>query len=469
MSGVVPSSNRHLRRKDLDAETILNLISIEDSSILPDETDGDLGLSYSPLEIESIDEWEIDDGPFNHPPKIVPFDKTEYLQVTGHGLVLRFAATDANNDSIVWSKTGPGEINPDSGIYIFNPNDDHIGTTQTVVVTATDVPGAGITPQTDTFEFTITVRAAYGTPDIRFFAARTAQVGVPYVNNIRASDPNNDPLTFTKDVSFGDLDATTGVFTFTPTAAMAETAITFTATNAGGLSASRVFNLTVVDNGNRVPRIISPLPNVTVVLNQRLLIQVNGFSNSFNYNTLLWNVESSSGSINQSGLFSYVANERTGPYSKGFSITLTDGDGLRDSKQFWVRVVEGTSTPGETPAVQDLEPRLNITSRPLERYRFGATRAGSFAIGIEFVGSENNGDRITADTSYAMSFNIMPQGGHPNITITGRRVTSTSANLTINFPTAAVGSSVIIALSITVTSSNGLMNTEIFTINLVRS
>jgi hypothetical protein len=156
-------------------------------------------------------------------------------------------ATDPNlpNDTLSYSLIAPipagMTINQATGLISWVPSSIQVGVS-TVKARVTDAGGLYAT-QT----FTMTV-AANLPPVITSKPPTTGKVGVPYNYTMLATDPNGGPITYrglTGNPSNLSINATTGVVTWTPTAA-GSIRLRLRATDPGNLSADQSYYVTVV-------------------------------------------------------------------------------------------------------------------------------------------------------------------------------------------------------------------------------
>jgi len=155
-------------------------------------------------------------------------------------------ATDPNlpNDTLSYNLIAPipagMKINQATGLISWVPSSIQVGVS-TVKARVTDAGGLYAT-QT----LTMTV-AANLPPVITSKPPTTGKVGVPYNYTLLATDPNGGPITYrglTGNPSNLSIDATTGVVTWTPTAA-GSIRLRLRATDTGNLSAEQSFYVTV--------------------------------------------------------------------------------------------------------------------------------------------------------------------------------------------------------------------------------
>ncbi len=168
----------------------------------------------------------------------------------------RVSATDANSDPLTFggsASTGKGSVTVNAdGTFTYTPT--------AAARHAAALPGAG----TSTDTFTITVSDGYGgsaavpvtvtiVPGNNAPVAGTTSAGAPNAStgvvtgSVTATDPNNDPLTYTGSAATGKGSVTVnanGTFTYTPTDAARHAAAKI---GAGSSATSDTFTVTVSD------------------------------------------------------------------------------------------------------------------------------------------------------------------------------------------------------------------------------
>src|SRR5262249_12957971 len=135
------------------------------------------------------------------------------------GVLYRYElqGSDPDNDPLFWSLvTAPAgmSIDPSSGILVWTPTADQIGT-QVVAITVSDGQGGSVTHATS-----VAVRSINVPPMITSVPPTTAAFAAAFSYSVVASDANNDPLTYsltTAPVGMA-IDPTTGLIGWTPTA-----------------------------------------------------------------------------------------------------------------------------------------------------------------------------------------------------------------------------------------------------------
>ena len=141
-------------------------------------------------------------------------------QTATEGQLLTFTATasdpDGNAVTFSGSNLPTGAAVSPSGAFSWTPSFNQAGSYPNVTITVTD---NGSPVLTASRSFTITVGNGNQPPVLASIGARTATVGQPFTFTATASDPDGNALTFTGGnlPTGATLNATTGVFNWTPT------------------------------------------------------------------------------------------------------------------------------------------------------------------------------------------------------------------------------------------------------------
>ncbi len=176
---------------------------------------------------------------------------------------LQIVGTDPDGDTLTYSQTGlPTDLtlNPTTGLISGTPQ---LGTAGSHLVTVTIADGH-ISVSTG---FTLTVNSDQQ-PLLQPIPNQTVFVGQLLTFSLSATDPDGDPVTYSFTVTpptppgpSPSLNATTGVFAWTPASAqIGSYTVTFTATDPLGLSSSQTATLTVTTN--RPPVCTAAVPSV---------------------------------------------------------------------------------------------------------------------------------------------------------------------------------------------------------------
>lgn len=171
----------------------------------------------------------------NIPPIItVPGAQTEDVNV---GVTFTVTATDADGDDLTFTTSGPGTIDPTTGVYTLPAN------TLPGVYTVTFTVSDGELADTDTV--TITIVQPNRPPVIVVPDSTTVAEGTPVTFTVTATDPDGDDLTFTTSGP-GTIDPVTGIYTLPADTEPGTYTVTFTVSD-GELIDSKTVTLTVTE------------------------------------------------------------------------------------------------------------------------------------------------------------------------------------------------------------------------------
>ncbi|MBX9627946.1 MAG: putative Ig domain-containing protein, partial [Gemmataceae bacterium] len=187
----------------------------------------------------------------NEPPVITstpPFEAT-----LGVAYVYPVTAADPEGQALTYSLAlfpDGMAIDATTGRITWTPAAGQAGT-HTVVVLATDPGGAG-----GSQTYTLVAAAANGPPTITSNAVQTVTAGLPYRYDVRASDPDGDPLTFTLDQHpVGMTVDRLGRITWSPGVAdVGKHRVAVTVDDGRGLSVTQTYDLAVLAD-TKAPRI----------------------------------------------------------------------------------------------------------------------------------------------------------------------------------------------------------------------
>jgi len=191
----------------------------------------------------------------NRPPVLAAIPTTTVS--VGTTLTLALAGSDPDGDTVTYSASGlpsGATLNAATGVFTWTPTSSQI---RTWTVTFTVRDPAGLSARRTA---TIIVTAANRPPTLVDPPDRTVEAGAPVSFTLSASDPDNDTLTYSATglPSGATLNAATGAFAWTPTAAQLGThTITFTVRDPAGLTASQSMVITVT-LANRPPTLDDP-------------------------------------------------------------------------------------------------------------------------------------------------------------------------------------------------------------------
>ena len=455
MSIVNPEENRHIRQKNYNSETLLNLIAAEKqaSSTIPDDNDADFGLLYSPLRINTTDKWVMTTGPFNHPPEINT-TQTNYTLKRGNTLTINFSATDNNNDVLTWTKptaTHVGSINTTTGVYTYTPNLSTSLDTKTVTIRVTDHPSNNQLAQFAEITIYVNVIHQNRAPTLWTLTNRTVYVDSTIRINLIGEDlDETDQLTYEKvSGAGGNLDVSTGVFTYTPTQ-MGNTIFSFRVGDGESYSTTRSITITAIARPVNPP-VITGIINKTIYRNTNFSWQCRA-TNPKNQ-TLTWAATTSSTSsaitlsISSSGRLSF---RRTNNSTTNITVTVTDEDGLFDTEIFAIHTITRPAIPildaipNRTDYVGSLV-RINLVgsdknNRAITYQQTGGDGGtlnedtGEFSVVINTVGNHifsfrvYNGDAYSASRSTTITTRARPATNPPVLAAIGNKTTQRNFN-----------------------------------------
>lgn len=188
------------------------------------------------------------------------------IAIVGIAYIYNVTATDPDNDTLTYSLTtypNGMTINPVNGLIWWIPTSAQVGSNSITVIVS---DGA----LSDTQSFAITVSTSptpppvNSAPNITSIPNLNATVGVLYVYEVKATDPDGDTLTYsilTAKPGDMDINSSTGKITWTPTA-KGNYDVTVKVSD-GKLSDTQNFTITVP---NRAP-IIATIDNQVVLIN----------------------------------------------------------------------------------------------------------------------------------------------------------------------------------------------------------
>ena len=259
-------------------------------------------------------------------------------------------AVDPENEVITYELVfGPDGMTLDSGTgrIAWNPTLDQAGETQ-VYVRATDVRGAF-----DLQVFTIAVTDLNAAPEITSEPTAPSGVGRPWQYPVVATDPNGDPLLYEVDPASLDrgvqIDATTGVITWTPTEAGTFTTIVRVSDPAGKFD-TQIFSLTL--DSNSPPRITST-PEGTLYVSETFSYPITTEDDDGDAVTLRIDPASAARGVTLDGATLRWTPTRTGEFTT--TITADDGRGGTSTQTLTLPVYARTvdSQPPEITSVPE--------------------------------------------------------------------------------------------------------------------
>ena len=261
--------------------------------------------------------------------------------VAGQALTFTATATDPEGDPLTFSLVGApagASINATTGAFSYTP-----ASAGTVSLTVKVSDGK----LTDQEKITITVApAANSAPTLAPIGSKTVDEKTLLSFTAKATDPENDPLTFSLvgAPAGAAINATTGAFTFTPTEAQGPGSFTFTVrVSDGSLTDEEAITVTV-NEVNDAPT-LDPIGSKTV--NEKKTLSFTAKASDPEGDPLTFGLVGapSGATINATtGAFSFTPTEAQGPGSFTFTVVVSDGS-LTDEEAITVTVNEVNDAP----------------------------------------------------------------------------------------------------------------------------
>jgi len=261
---------------------------------------------------------------FNNPPVLDPIDNR--IVKINKTFSLKVNATDLDtNDILTFSdNTTLFDINPSTGLIEFTPNVSQEGN-HTINISVTD---DAVIPKID-YEVVIFTITPNRNPVIDPIGNQTAMEDINFNLTINASDPDEDPLTFSDNTTLFDINPSTGLINFTPNVSQIgiyNIQINVSDGDNGTASASFWLNISEV---NDPPYFDPPLENQTATEGTLFSYDINAtdeenYTLTFSDNSTLFNVSSSTGIISFT-----PTNDDVGNYS--INISVSDNNSITSS------------------------------------------------------------------------------------------------------------------------------------------
>ncbi|MBI2574383.1 tandem-95 repeat protein [Candidatus Woesearchaeota archaeon] len=258
-------------------------------------------------------------------------------------LTFAISATDDDNDVVAYSAIGlpsGSSLNTSSGTFTWTPSYSQAGTYE--VTFKASANGAE-----DSEVISIVISNTDRAPTLSAIGNKTGSENTAMSFTISASDPDNDAVTYsaTNLPSGATLDASIGVFIWTPSFAQAGTYnVTFKA-SAGGIEASEVVVITV-SNTDRAP-VLALVNNQSVNENSALTFSLSATDadgDSINYGAVTLPQGASLNAA--SGAFAWTPSyDQAGSYNITFTATA---NGASDTKSATIIVSNTNRLPTAT-------------------------------------------------------------------------------------------------------------------------
>lgn len=177
----------------------------------------------------------------------------------GSPLTLTLSATDVDGDALTYSVSG----NPTGSLlsgstFIWTPSYTQAGS-YTLTFSVSDDKGG-----TDSKTVTITVTSSNRPPTLASLANQSVTAGSTITVGLSATDPDNDPLSYSVTGSPAGASFAGSMFSWTPTTAQAGTyLVTFTVSDYNGGTDSKTLSITVI--AGTPPVVINTAPRWTVL------------------------------------------------------------------------------------------------------------------------------------------------------------------------------------------------------------
>lgn len=306
-------------------------------------------------------------GDSNTPPELNPIGN----QTVDEGTELTFTAsatdTDVPPDTLTYSlsNTSPSgaAIDPTSGVFTWTPVEAQGPGSYTFDVVVSD----GTT--TDSETITVTVDEANLDPVLGAIGNKTVDEGTELTFTASATDADvpADTLTFSlgnTPPTGASINATSGVFTWTPTEAQGPDEYTFDIVVSDGNDTDSETITVTVDEVNSVPD-LGTIGNQTVDEETELTFTVTAADADEPANVLTFSLGDTSpagASIDpDSGVFTWIPTEAQGPGTYTFDVKVSDGT-TADKETITVSV-NATGTPPVVKACNDQHVEISTPKR----------------------------------------------------------------------------------------------------------
>ena len=316
-------------------------------------------------------------------------------------------------------------IDANTGAFTWTPTESQGGITPSVTVTVTDNGNGNLV---DSETFTITVNDVNVAPVLGAIGNQTVDELATLTFTATATDADlpADTLTYSLDaasIALGmNIDANTGVFTWTPTEGQGgmtpSVTITVTDNGTGNLVDSEIFTITV--NDINVDPVLGAIGNQTVNELATLTFTATATDADLPADTLTFSLDAASIALGMTidantGVFSWTPTEGQGGLTPSVTVTVTDnGTGnLVDSETFTITVNEINVAPAINNATFALDENTTngtaVGNVPVTDPDTGDTHVYSITAGnTGGAFAVDNAGNITVANSTALNFETTP-------------------------------------------------------------
>ena len=268
-------------------------------------------------------------------------------KTVNEGNLLMFTATasDAESNPLTYSLVGApsgASINASTGVFTWTPTEAHGPGSYPFTIRVSDGT------LTDEETITVTVNEVNAAPVLAAIGNKTVNEENLLTFTATVSDAESNPLTYSLvgAPSGASINASTGVFTWTPTEAQGPNSYTFTVRVTDGMLIDEESITITVNEVNTAP-VLAAIGNKTVEEESLLTFTASATDTDLPANMLTYSLINapSGASINATtGVFTWTPTEAHGPGSYPFTIRVSDGT-LTDEETITVTVNEVNAAP----------------------------------------------------------------------------------------------------------------------------
>jgi hypothetical protein len=292
-------------------------------------------------------------------PQAQSFQSTPNFPVmTGNNLSLPIVATDPSvpASSLCYSiKSGPTGANLDSatGVFTWTPTSAQAAGSVTVTIQVCD---NGSPALSDVKSFSVNVIAVNTPPSLAFIPDQTVVVGTPLTLQLTGSDSDVPAQVLFYSLASGPtgatVDPTSGLFSWTPSAAQAGSSVSITVqvTDSGlpSATASRSFKVTATPP-NTAPT-LAPVPNLLATAGSPITVQLSAADSDVPAQTLTYSLVAGPGSATlnpTTGSFSWSPTSAQAGSAYPVTVRVTDSGSppLSASQTFTIAVAAPNTAP----------------------------------------------------------------------------------------------------------------------------